>query len=520
MAEKHACSWRRSAERRAEQLRAQEAKLEAQRVELVDKQVEVDLLAAKVSELERKLALATKQIVGPKSERMPTPDEEAKKREGPSAKRGGNINPAKRKENAAKKAALPAVVIPRPVADEDRRCPHCGEDAKPIGEGDVSVEWEWIPGYFQKRLYVVEAARCPCKQHYARGPAPLRVQEGCQYGPGFIAKLVVDRCADATPIYRMEKAMQRAGIPMARSTMGDLVHLAATVCEPLWEAAFAELRVDPYVQADETSFRTQTRPERSFLWTFLSKLYTLYTYSPSRSGDTPKEVLGGTTGTLTVDGYTGYNIVTDVEGRERTGCFSHARRKLFEAMPTAPEARVALDIILELFMVERKAKSRGILGTAEHLRLRRSRSVDALGRLLGWMKDTIPLYEPKSAMGEALRYMQNQWFRLTAFTDDPQIPIHNNASEAALRIIALARKNSLFFGNDAAGKRFAMLYSLVATCEKHDVNPVEYFTDVLIRIHDHPKARIGELLPHRWKATFGRGADPIAPDTPDEATAP
>jgi len=92
-----------------------------------------------------------------------------------------------------------------------------------------------------------------------------------------------------------------------------------------------------------------------------------------------------------------------------------------------------------------------------------------------------------------------------------------SASEAALRIIALARKNSLFFGNDAAGERFAVLHSLIATCQKHDVNPVEYLTDVLIRIHDYPKSNIAELLPHRWKMSFAKSADEIAPDTPTEA---
>ncbi len=507
MAEKHSCRWRRAADKQAELLRAREAELDAQKAQLAE-------LATKVAELEHSLALATKQIVGPKSERMPTPEDEARKREGNEKKRGGHTNPAKRKKNAEAKAALPATVVTHPVSDEDRRCPHCGEDAKPIRGGDVSVEYEWIPGYFKKRLHVVEAARCPCKQHYVRGHAPARVQEGCQYGPGFISKLVVDKCADAIPIYRIEKAMQREGIPLARTTMNDLVHLAGDVCMPLWRAAIQEVRVDPHVQADETSFRTQIRPERSFIWTFLSELHTVYVYSPSRGGDTAKEVLGGTTGSLTVDGYTGYNVVTDVEGRERTGCWSHARRKLFEAMPSAPEARQALDIILELFMVERKAKSQGVVGTREHLAMRRSRSQDALGRLLVWMKDTMPLYEPSSAMGQALRYMQNQWFRLTAFVDDPLIPIHNNASEAALRIIALARKNSLFFGNDAAGKRFAVLYSLIATCEKHGVNPVAYLTDVLIRIQDHPKARVAELLPDRWKMSFGKPATETAPETP------
>jgi transposase len=488
--------------------------MRVQQAEMDAKQAENDLLAAKVAELEHKLALATKQIVGPKSERMPTPEQEQKKREGHASKRGGHTNPAKRKKNAETKAALPAEVVTHPVPDEERPCPVCGEDATPIGKGDVSVEYEWVRGYFRKKLHVVEAARCPCKHHYVRGPAPVRVQEGCQYGPGFIAKLVVDKCADATPIYRIEKEMQREGIPIARSTMNDLVHLAAEVTMPLWKLALDELRLDPHVQADETSFRTQIRPERSFIWTFLSEFYTVYVYSSSRSGDTPKKVLSGTTGSLTVDGYTGYNIVTDVEGRERGGCWSHARRKLFEAMPTAPEARQALDIILELFMVERKAQSRGIVGTPEHLQLRRTRSIDALGRLLGWMKDTISLYEPNSAMGTALRYMQNQWFRLTAFVEDPLIPIHNNAAEAALRIIALARKNSLFFGNDAAGERFSVLYSLIATCEKHDVNPIDYFADVLIRIQDHPKARLVELLPHRWQTLFATSAVEVEPDTP------
>lgn len=500
----HSCHWRRATDRQAEQLRTQQAELEASEAERVR-------LAALVAELEHKLAQATRQLVGPKSERMPTPEDELKKREGQPPRRGGHTNPSKRKENAEKKAAMPGEVITHLVPEEERRCPHCGEEAKSIGQGEVSAEYEWVPGHFEKRLHVVEVLRCPCKQHYVRGPAPARVQEGCQYGPGFIAKLVVDKCADATPIYRIEKEMQRQGIPMARSTMNDLVHLAADVCKPLYDAALEALRVDPHVQADETSFRTQVRPDKSFIWTFLSELYTVYVYNPSRSGDTPKAVLGGTTGTLTVDGYTGYNHVTEVDGRQRTGCWSHARRYLFEALPTAPEAREGLDIILDLFMVERSAKNRAIVGTPAHLELRQRRSQEALDQLLVWVARTKPLYEPKSAMGQALGYLENQWSRLTAFLQDPQIPIHNNASEAALRIIALVRKNSLFFGNDAAGQRFAVLFSLIAMCEKHGVNPVEYFTDVLLRIHDHPKSRVAELLPHAWKASFGSSAVPAAP---------
>lgn len=509
MVEEHSCGWRQIAEQQAEQLALKIAKL--------------DELAAKVTDLEHKLAQATKQIIGPKSERMPTPDEELKKRESESRgekkpKRGGYTNPEKRKKNAEAKAEAPlqTTVERHSVPDEERRCPHCGEDAKPIGDGEVSHQYNWVHGYFRRVHHVVETARCPCKLHYVRGPAPPRVQPGCQYGAGFVAKLVVDRCADATPIYRVETELRRLGIPIARSTMSDLVHMAGNILLPLWQALYAELRVDPHIQADETSFRTQIRPERSFIWTFLSKQATLYVYSPSRSGDTPKAVLGGTTGALTVDGYTGYKEVTEVDGRERTGCWSHARRYLFEALPSAPEACAGLDIILDLFAIERKAKTLGIVGLPEHRRLRGKESIVVLDHLLTWMKATWPLYEPKSVMGRALRYISNQWHRLTAFVEDPKIPIHNNASEASLRIIALTRKNSLFFGNDAAAERFMVLHSLIATCEKHGVNPVAYFTDVLMRIQDHPKLRVAELLPHRWRESFGKEPDEAEADSDAE----
>ena len=46
---------------------------------------------------------------------------------------------------------------------------------------------------------------------------------------------------------------------------------------------------------------------------------------------------------------------------------------------------------------------------------------------------------------------------------------------------------------------FAGLYSLVATCEANGVNPLDYLSDVLLRVQDHPAAKIDDLLPHRWR---------------------
>ncbi|MFB1485469.1 transposase, partial [Corallococcus sp. RDP092CA] len=89
-----------------------------------------------------------------------------------------------------------------------------------------------------------------------------------------------------------------------------------------------------------------------------------YRVSLGRAGKTPKDVLGGTRGALVVDGYTGYNAVTLPEGRMRVGCWAHLRRRFFEALPTAPEAREAMDLILELYRVEAEVRDADLVGTA------------------------------------------------------------------------------------------------------------------------------------------------------------
>jgi transposase len=80
------------------------------------------------------------------------------------------------------------------------------------------------------------------------------------------------------------------------------------------------------------------------------------------------------------------------------------------------------------------------------------------------------------------------------------VPIaRSNASESALRIIALARKNTLFFGHEQAARNYSVLYSLVQTAERNGINALDYLQDVLVRVQTHPVSRIEQLLPDRWK---------------------
>ncbi len=120
-------------------------------------------------------------------------------------------------------------------------------------------------------------------------------------------------------------------------------------------------------------------------------------------------------------------------------------------------------------------------------------------KLRAWIAEQEGLHPPKGLMGRAIGYATKNWTELTRFLDNSKIPPDNNASEAALRAVALGRKNFLFVGHEEAGENIAGLYSLVATCEANGVNPYEYLRDVLLRVSTHSASRIDELLPDQWK---------------------
>ncbi len=76
----------------------------------------------------------------------------------------------------------------------------------------------------------------------------------------------------------------------------------------------------------------------------------------------------------------------------------------------------------------------------------------------------------------------------------------NNEIENAIRPIALSRKNSLFSGTHKTAQDAAMIFSLFATCKKHDVDPQNWLNDVLYKINDPEfEGKYSDLVPNRWK---------------------
>lgn len=458
---------------------------------------EAEELRSKLDAVEDRLAALERHLFGKKSEKMPSLAREIAKK--PTRAE----TTKKRAERAAERSNLPTETVEHKVPEAERACSKCHVEAKPAGTKQ-SEEYDYVPGYFRRKLHQRETLACTCGEYIVTAPAPPRVYDRGLYGPGFIAHLVVQKCGDSLPIYRIEKQFRRLGIPMSRSTMTELFHRAGELLRPLAARILALVAASDVVLADETTMpmqntvRLEKRPKRTYLWTFVSGNFIGYRFSSSRSGATPNEVLGGTKGTLVVDAYTGYNAVTGVDGRTRAGCLAHARRKFFDALGSHPDAQIALDAVRDVYRVEHQAKELGVARTPEHLEMRQARSKPILEKLHTWLIEKKDSYLPKGGMGSAIRYSLDNWTELTRFLDDVQVPPDNNRSEAALRVAALGRKNFLFVGHEDAGDNVAALYTLVGTCEAHGVNPFEYLRDVLLRVSTHPASDIDALLPHRW----------------------
>lgn len=472
----HACGWRDYA-----------LAMEAKTAEMTAKMAEV---TAKMEALERRL-------FGKKAEKLPPP---VPKEKGSRTRSPSDESKAVRRARAEAKEQLPTDTIAVPVPEEQRCCPHCEtSDLRAVGAGTSTVIYDYVAAHFRRRQYVRETLACRCGQYIVTAPAPERAMERTSYGPGFVAHLMVSKCSDAIPIARLEKQYARSGVPIARSTMNDLLHRHAVLLKPLYQRLLASIVAERVVQADETPVQLLEANRKGYVWTFLAGKRIAYVFSPSRSGQTPTTVLADSDGALVVDAFTGYNAVTTPGRRERAGCLAHARRKLFEARDAGPEVDNALAVIGAIYRVEAELAAAGQLGGVEHLRARWQRSRPLMALLLRWCHEQRRRHPPRSKLGQAVGYVLRQRKALMRFVNDVGLPLDNNTSERSLRRWALGRKNWLFVGTVEAGENLAAIGSLIASCEAEGLNPVEYLTDVLKRVSEHPASRVEELLPGHWR---------------------
>jgi transposase len=120
---------------------------------------------------------------------------------------------------------------------------------------------------------------------------------------------------------------------------------------------------------------------------------------------------------------------------------------------------------------------------------------------------------PSSPFLATMAYIRERRSGLEVYLDDPDVAIDTNHLERALRVIPMGRRNWLFAWTELGAKHIGIVQSLLATCRLHDLNPYDYFVDVLQPIDQHPASLVHQLTPRLWKELYA--ANPLRSDLHD-----
>jgi transposase len=388
------------------------------------------------------------------------------------------------------------------LAEEERHCAVCRQDLRPIGE-ESSERYEYVPAQMTVIEDVCKKYACACTVKTAtKPPQPI---EKSTAGASLLAQVIVAKTADHLPLHRQEKIFERHGVDISRKTMCGWLAQCADLLKPLYGAAKEVLFQSKVIGTDDTSVKVLdvklpfARTGR--IWPYCGDSahpVILYDYTATRERAGPEEFLKGYRGYLQADAYGGYDAFfkDPARGLIEVGCWSHARRYFHKAVDSdQPRMGPALLLIAQLYRVEKQARGRT---PEDRLRLRQLESRPILDKLHDYLLEIQLEVLPKSPEGRAVRYVLKNWTALTRYCEDGDLEIDNNATERAIRGVAVGRHNWVFFGSDEGGKTAAVLRSFVASCQRAGIDPFAWLKDVLSRIADHPITRIAELLPHNW----------------------
>ena len=432
----------------------------------------------------------------------------------------GTTRPAHAKRPAAERTIgrLPAHLprIEQVIEPESIACPcGCGEMVR-IGE-DRTERLDIVPAQLRVIVTVRPKYACRvCEQGVTQAPSPARLIEGALPSEGLLAHVLVSKFADHLPLYRQSQIFARSGIALHRSTLAGWVGKASFHLQPVVACLASELRRSGKLGMDETPVRVldpgRGRTKTGYMWTMVRDERpwsgadppgVVYRYAPSRSGKHGEALLGGFSGTLQVDGYSGYNRLRRPErpGGALTlaACWSHARRGLKEIVDSngSPIAKAGLEQIARLYAIEKKIRGEE---PATRQAIRWTEAAALVNAFGVWLDEQRERVSPRSRLGEKLTYIANQWDGLLVFLHDGRVEIDTNVVENLIRPVKLTAKNALFAGHDEGAAAWGHIASLIGTCKMNGVEPYAWLKSTLEKIADgHPQSKIHELLPWNFE---------------------
>ena len=405
-----------------------------------------------------------------------------------------------------KKVPVEVIVVPNPET-----VGLAAEDFEVIGE-KVSYRLAQRPGSYVVLKYLRSVIKRRDTQVLSCPPAPVGVIEGSRADVSFVVGMMVDKCAFHLPLYRQHQRLRDAGIKVSRHWLTHLMQQTVGLLEPIHHAQLESIRGSRVIAMDETPIKAGPsgtgKMKAAYFWPVYGEQDEIsFLYYPSRAGVHVQEALGlkpAEGAVLLTDGYGAYKQYAKKVGLTHAQCWTHTRRK-FDQARDVESARVAeaLDMIGALYAIEARLRDQGLTGEAKRT-MRLTEAKPLVDRFFAWVNK---LFEgqgflPSSPLTTALAYARDRREGLEVYLSDPDVQIDTNHLERALRAIPLGRKNWMFSWTELGAKHVGIVQSLLVTCRLHDIDPYDYFVDVLQRVGQHPASKVGQLTPRCWKELF------------------
>jgi len=446
----------------------------------------------KLEAVEQHLAKMQKMLFGPKSERTKPGTSDGSSdagaaesddggSEGPNKSGPGKSRPSSKRREQLK---LPRVTVEHPVPESMMVCSTCGATMIDwVGQQDTSLEVFTLRRAFVMVEHHQKKARCPNGCGAATAPAPRKLFPGARYSIGFTLEVAIDKYLNHLPLARQAKAMVAAGLEMDTQTLWDQLNKLARLLNPLYLSILEYIFRHRVIGADETKWRMMSETERIKhnknkswqVWTLAVPDAVYYEIQDGRSLDVAKGILGQYEGVILCDGYVVYKSLAEKQSGKVTlaFCWAHARREFKDiAEFFKSETKVVIDLINDLFEVEREVVGEDEIALQRRACLRNGKSRPIVEKIQQWAKDVKTL--PGSGLASAVTYMTNHWSGLTRFLDDPRIPLSNNITERANRDPVLGRKNHYGSRSVRGTEVAAQLYTILETAKLNGVDAYAY----------------------------------------------
>jgi transposase len=404
---------------------------------------------------------------------------------------------------------LERVEIILDIPDEDKVCPETGEPLKQIG-WEVSEKLEFRPGrllvnVYKRPKYVASDTGSSEELGVITAPMPDHPIEKCKAGVGLLSHVIVSKFGDHLPLYRQDGIFEREGVTIPRATQTSWLMQIFEAIRPLGDALKQAVLESEVLFTDDSIIPLQQkgfgRVRKARLWVYVrgdpDPPLAVYDFSLDRSKKRPLSFLGTYQGYVHADAYSGYDELFRRHGIIEAGCWVHARRKFDEAVSSRPkEATEIMARIARLYEVEDACRQ---MSPEDRCRCRREQAKPIIEGIFARLEELKAAALPSEPLRKAIDYALNQRQALSRYLDDGRLKPDNNTSENAIRPLALGRKNWLFAGSERGARAAALFLGLVQSCKVCEVNPWEYFDDLLRRVMSHPVHRLRELLPDKWQ---------------------